>query len=56
MSAIRKICQNMYTNDVSLPTLNSFELKNAITSLFPENVQPNIASLYLDSLGLILTF
>ena len=31
MNAILKICQNMYTNDVSLPMLKSFEVKNAYT-------------------------
>ena len=47
---------------VSLPMLKSFEVevKNAYTiltsSIFPEDVQPKIASIYLDSLGLILIF
>ena len=31
MSAILKICQNVYTNEVSLPMLKSFEVKNAYT-------------------------
>ena len=31
MSAILKICQNMYINDVSLPMLKSFEVKNTYT-------------------------
>ena len=31
MSAILKICQNMYTNDVSLPMLKTFEVKNTYT-------------------------
>ena len=28
MSAILKICQNMYTNDILLPMLKRFEVKN----------------------------
>ena len=60
MSAILKICQIMYMNDVSLPMLKGFEVKNTYTiyDLFtiPENVQPKTALLYLESLGLILIF
>ena len=60
MSAILKICQNMYTNDVSYQCLKVLRLRTHIqfitSSLFPENVQPKIASLCLESLGLILTF
>ena len=60
MSSILKICQNMYTNDISLPMLISFEVITHIQfmtySLFPENVELKIAFLYLYSLGLILTF
>ena len=60
MSAILKVCQKMYTNDVSLPMLKSCEVRThiqlIISTLFPENLQPKIASLYLDSLGLILIF
>ena len=58
MSAILKICQNMYTNDVSLQCLKVLRLRTQFmtSSLFPKNVQPNIALLYVKSLSLILTF
>ena len=53
MSAILKICQNMYTNDVSLPMLKSFEVKNTYRVYDLVTISCEYIA---KSLGLILTF